>query len=114
MGTADGELIPLPPDLGGGYVKDETGELVKSHLDESGLKAIASATGGAYVHLDGQGEDFEAFLRTVFGAVSKHDLVYRQQRVYMERYQWPLAASLVMLLASLMVGTRGVWSAERL
>jgi Ca-activated chloride channel family protein len=106
MGTADGELIPLPPYLGGGYVKDESGELVKSHLDESGLKAIAAATGGAYVHLVGQGEDFEAFLRTVFGAVTKHDLVYRQQRVYIERYQWPLAASLVLLLASLMVGTR--------
>ena len=106
MGTADGELIPLPPYLGGGYVKDESGELVKSHLDESGLKAIASATGGAYVHLVGQGEDFESFLRTVFGAVTKHDLVYRQQRIYNQRYQWPLAASLVFLLASLMVGTR--------
>ena len=106
MGTADGELIPLPPYLGGGYVKDESGELVKSHLDESGLKAIASATGGAYVHLVGQGEDFESFLRTVFGAVTKHDLVYRQQRIYNQRYQWPLAASLVFLLASLMIGTR--------
>jgi tetratricopeptide (TPR) repeat protein len=38
--------------------------------------------------------------------VSKHDLLYRQQRIYNERYQWPLAASLVMLLASLVVGTR--------
>jgi Ca-activated chloride channel family protein len=96
----------LPPDQGGGFVKDETGALVKSHLDEGGLKAIAAATGGAYVHLVGQGEGFEAFLRTVFGAVSKHDLVYRQQKIYTQRYQWPLAASLVMLLASLMVGTR--------
>lgn len=106
IGTADGELIPLPADLGGGYVKDESGEWVKSHLDESGLKAIAAATGGSYVHLVGQGEDFEAFLRTVFGAVTQHDLSYRQQRIYIERYQWPLAASLVSLLASLMVGTR--------
>ena len=46
------------------------------------------------MHLGGQGEDFEAFLRTVFGAVSKHDLIYRQQKIYNERYQWPLAASL--------------------
>jgi Ca-activated chloride channel homolog len=106
IGTAPGDLIPLPPDLGGGFVKDEAGALVKSHLDEGGLKAIASAAGGAYVHLGGQGEDFEAFLRTVFGAVSKHDLVYRQQKIYTQRYQWPLAASLVMLLVSLGVGTR--------
>ena len=106
IGTSEGELIPLPPDLGGGFVKDETGAFVKSHLDETGLRAIASATGGAYVHLAGEGENFDAFLRTVFGAVSKHDLVYRQQRIYTQRYQWPLAASLVMLLVSLVVGTR--------
>jgi Ca-activated chloride channel family protein len=106
IGTAEGELIPLPSDLGGGFVKDEKGEVVKSHLDEGGLKAIASAAGGAYVRLEGQGENFDAFLRTVFSAVARHDLLYRQQKVYTERYQWPLAASLVMLLASLVVGTR--------
>ena len=106
IGTAEGDLIPLPSDQGGGFVKDDTGALVKSHLDEGGLKAIASATGGSYVHLGGQGEDFEAFLKTVFGAVSKHDLVYRQQKIYTQRYQWPLAASLSLLLASLVVGTR--------
>ena len=106
VGTAEGELIPLPSDLGGGFVKDETGALVKSHLDEHGLQTIASATGGAYVHLEGRGENFDAFLRTVFGAVAKHDLLFRQQRIYTERYQWPLAASLVVLLASLMLSTR--------
>ena len=106
IGTSEGELIPLPSDLGGGFVKDETGALVKSRLDETGLQAIASATGGAYVHLGGEGQNFDAFLRTVFGAVSKHDLVYRQRKIYTQRYQWPLAASLVMLLASLVVGTR--------
>jgi Ca-activated chloride channel family protein len=106
VGTAEGDLIPLPLDQGGGFVKDETGALVKSHLDEGGLRAIASATGGAYVRLGGQGGDFEAFLGTVFGAVSKHDLLYREQKIYNERYQWPLAASLLMLLASLAVGTR--------
>jgi Ca-activated chloride channel family protein len=106
IGTAEGDLIPLPLDQGGGFVEDEKGTLVKSRLDEGGLKAIASATGGAYVRLGGQGEDFDAFLTTVFGAVSKHDLIYRQQKIYIERYQWPLAASLAMLLTSLVVGTR--------
>ncbi len=106
VGTPAGDLIPVPADQGGGFVKDDSGKLVKSHLDEEGLKALASATGGTYVRLERQGADFETFLRTVFGAVSKHDLRYRQQRIYIERYQWPLAASLMMLLGSLMVGTR--------
>ena len=106
VGTSEGELIPVPADQGGGFVKDDAGALVKSHLDEEGLKAVAAATGGTYVRLERQGEDFAEFLRTVFAAVSKHDLRYRQQRIYTERYQWPLAASLVLLLASMIVGTR--------
>jgi len=106
VGSAEGELIPLPPDQGGGFVRDEKGGLVKSHLDEAGLTAIAGATGGAYVQLGDRGEDFEAFLRTAFGAVAKHDLIYRQRKIYNQRFQWPLAASMLMLLASLMVGTR--------
>ncbi len=106
IGTAEGELIPLPAELGGGFVQDEKGVPVKSHLDESGLRAIAAATGGAYVHLEGEGQSFDTFLRTVFGAVSKRDLIYRQQKIYTERYQWPLAASLLTLLANLLVGTR--------
>ena len=106
VGTVEGDLIPLPLDQGGGSVQDETGAFVKSHLDEAGLKAIATATAGDYVHLGGQGEEFEAFLRTIFGSVTKHDLIYRQQKIYTQRYQWPLTASLTMLLASLAVGTR--------
>ena len=106
VGTVEGDLIPLPSDQGGGFVQDEKGALVKSHLDEAGLKAIATATAGAYVHLGDQGGDFEAFLRTVFGSVTKQDLIYRQQKIYNQRYQWPLTASLILLLASLMVGTR--------
>jgi Ca-activated chloride channel family protein len=106
VGTVEGDLIPLPSDQGGGFVLDEKGALVKSHLDEAGLTAIANATAGAYVHLGDQGGDFESFLRTVFGSVTKHDLIYRQQKIYDQRYQWPLAASLLMLLTSLMVGTR--------
>jgi Ca-activated chloride channel family protein len=106
VGTAEGDLIPLPLDQGGGFVKDEAGALVRSHLDEGALKAIASATGGDYVHLGGQGEDFAAFLATVFRSVTKHDLVYRQRKVYTPRYQWPLAAALGLLWASLLVSTR--------
>jgi Ca-activated chloride channel homolog len=109
VGTPEGDLIPVPGDEGnheGRFVKDDAGNWVKSHLDEAGLKALASATGGTYVRLERQGEDFETFLRTVFSAVSKHDLRYRQQKIYIERYQWPLAGSLVMLLGSLMMGTR--------
>jgi Ca-activated chloride channel family protein len=106
VGTTAGDLIPIPPAEGGGFVKDDTGVFVKSRLDDSALKAIAAATGGIYAPLGAQGEGVEAIFKTVFGSIAKHDLTVRLRKIYIERYQWPLAASLGMLLGSLLIGTR--------
>ena len=70
------------------------------------MKAIAAATGGIYAPLGAQGEGVETIFKTVFGTTAKHDLAFRQRKVYIERYQWPLAASLGLLLGSLLIGTR--------
>jgi Ca-activated chloride channel family protein len=92
VGTPAGDLIPLSSDQSGGFVKDETGAFVKSHLDEKTLQAIASATGGIYAPLGARSEGLDDVLHKAFGAAPKHDLAYREQRIYDERYQWPLAA----------------------
>jgi Ca-activated chloride channel family protein len=106
VGTAAGDLIPVAQAQGGGFVKDESGAFVRSRLDEPALKAIAAATGGFYVPLGTQGEGLEAIFSAVLGTMAKHDLASRRQKIYIERYQWPLAGSLAMLLASLAIGTR--------
>ncbi len=106
VGTATGDLIPLPADQGGGFVKDDAGQFVKSRLDEAGLKAIAEATGGLYAPLGVQGQGLESIYQQALAPLAKHDLASRRQKVYTERFQWPLAASLGLLLASLLVGTR--------
>ena len=113
VGTAAGDLIPVAQDMGGGFVKDDSGAFVKSRLDEPALKAIAAATGGSYAPLGTQGEGLDAIFKTIFGSVQKHDLAYRQQKIYTQRYQWPLAASLGLLLASLVIGNRRRGSASR-
>jgi Ca-activated chloride channel family protein len=106
VGTAQGDLIPLTANSKGGFVKDESGGFVKSRLDEPALKAIAAATGGQYAPLGAQGQGFEAIYRGSLASLLKHDLASRQQRVYIQRYQWPLAASLALLLMSQLIGTR--------
>ncbi|HEY2675397.1 MAG TPA: VWA domain-containing protein [Steroidobacteraceae bacterium] len=103
VGTPAGDLIPQ---LGGGFVKDEAGTFVKSRLDESGLKAIAEAAGGIYAPLGAQGEGLDLIFNTALGSIAKHEIASRRQKIYTPRYQWPLAASLATLLASLLVGTR--------
>ncbi|GAC1664084.1 MAG: hypothetical protein NVS9B2_01190 [Steroidobacteraceae bacterium] len=106
VGTSDGDLIPLTGAANGGFVKDESGGFVKSRLDEPALKAIATATGGLYAPLGAQGEGFESIYTRGLAPALKHDLASRRQRVYTERYQWPLAGSLGLLLASLLIGSR--------
>src|SRR5207247_3786137 len=50
IGTGEGELIPAES---GGFVKDRSGQVVKSRLDEETLKQIATDTGGVYLHATG-------------------------------------------------------------
>jgi Ca-activated chloride channel family protein len=106
VGTANGDLIPLPADNGGGFVKDDSGQYVKSHLDESTLQAIAQATGGIYAPLGAQGQGLDTIYQKALAPLRKHDLASRQERVYIERYQWCLLPALLFLLGSLLIGTR--------
>jgi Ca-activated chloride channel homolog len=106
VGTPNGDLIPLSTGQANAFVKDDTGNFVKSKLDENALKAIAEATGGMYAPLGIQGEGFEAIYERGLAPMLKHDIASRQQKIYTQRYQWPLAASLLLLLLSLTIGNR--------
>jgi Ca-activated chloride channel family protein len=106
VGSANGDLIPLPADQGGGFLRDGAGNPVKSRLDETALKALAAATGGMYAPLGAANEGLDTIYQAALAPLVKHDLDARSQKVYVERYQWPLAASLALLIASVLIGTR--------
>ena len=106
VGTANGDLIPLPAGQGGGFLRDASGQFVKSRLDEATLRHIAEATGGIYAPLGSEGQGLEAIYRQALGSLAKHDLAAREHRVYIQRFQWPLGTGLLCLVASLLVGTR--------
>jgi Ca-activated chloride channel family protein len=106
VGSANGDLIPLPADQGGGFLKDNQGRFVRSRLDEPALKALAQATGGSYAPLGAQNQGLEVIYAQALAPLAKHDLESRTEKVYIERYQWPLALCLACLLSSLLVGTR--------
>jgi Ca-activated chloride channel family protein len=106
VGSANGDLIPLPADQGGGFLKDNEGHLVKSQLDESALKALAAATGGSHAPLGAENQGLDTIYQKALAPLAKHDLESRAQKVYIQRFQWPLGAALALLLGSLMIGTR--------
>ncbi len=107
VGTTTGELIPVPTDNGGTeFVKDASGQFVKSRLDESMLKKIAAVTGGMYQPLGQQGEGLTTIYSQGLAPFQRHDLASRQHRVYLEQFQWPLLAALCCFLAEFLIGTR--------
>ena len=97
VGTATGELIPA---------RDEAGQPVRSRLDESTLAAVARATGGAYVALGPSGQGLQALYRTELAKLPRSTTAERRRKVYIERFQVPLAVALGCLLAELVVGER--------
>lgn len=90
IGSADGATIPTP----NGPLRDTTGEVVTTYARADALAELAAGTGGR-------------LLENPFGANALAPLLGNAQagtnrethaRVPTERYQWPLAFSIVLLL----------------
>jgi len=106
VGTTAGELIPVPTENGGTeFVKDASGQFVKSRLDEPMLKKIAAVTGGMYEPLGQRGEGLTAIYSQGLAPFQRHDLASRQHRVYLEQFLWPLLVALCCFLAEFLIGT---------
>ena len=107
IGSTTGELVPIPSENGGtDFVRDASGQLVKSHLDEATLKQIAGATGGLYQPLGQQGEGLEEIYKQGLASFTRHDLSSRQAKVPLEQFHWALLAALGCFIAEMLIGTR--------
>jgi len=108
IGTPDGEPIPIFDDQGHrtGYKRDKKGEVVLSKLDESTLIAIAHTTGGQYFRASPAGDEVDELSRTL-DQLQQGDQKTRLFNRFENRYQWPLALGLILLLASLAIPEMG-------
>ena len=99
IGTAEGELLRIKNAQGGSdYVRDEQGNVVKSHLNERLLQQIAGATeGGFYLPLRGT-KAIDTLYDQGLAKLPKSQHQEKFVRQYHERYHWPLAVAIVLLL----------------
>ncbi len=106
LGSTSGEPIPVPPDEGGGYKRDRSGQIVMSRLDEPTLMDVASAGGGRYFRAT-DGERELVAIAADLSRMQQGDLESRMLAYYEERFQIPLAAAIVLIsLASFLPGRR--------
>jgi len=107
VGTPAGELIPLnKPNGGVAFMKDDSGQIVKSRLDEKILGQIAKATGGLYKPMGRQAQGLETIYQQKLSLVPKQELTERMQKVPIERFEWPLLFALLLLVAEFLISDR--------
>jgi len=106
IGTAAGDLIRVTDANGNSdYVRDEQGNVVKSHLNESLLQQISGATGGFYLPLRGA-NTIDTLYERGLAPLPKSEGKERLVRRYHEQYHWPLAAAILLLLAEMFLPER--------
>jgi Ca-activated chloride channel family protein len=107
FGTAGGEPIPIRDDAGHvtGYMKDNNGKSVVSHLDEALLKQITAITQGAYWPAANGSLEAERMAELI-GQMQKRDISAGQYGAYEDRFQFVLFPGLLLLLL-------GLWLPQR-
>jgi len=107
VGTPQGSLIPVTGDDGQtSFVKDPSGQVVKSQLDDKRLTEIAQATGGFYLHLENGLRTMQQIQSEGLAKMQAAEMDVRLSRRPIERYEWPLGAALIALALSILVPER--------
>lgn len=105
VGTPGGEPIPVRNERGEvtDYVRDDDGQPVLSRLDERTLGTLTLATGGEYHRVserDSEIETLSALVLEMEGDELSSQLFTR----YQERFYWPLAIALALLVGDTLLG----------
>jgi Ca-activated chloride channel homolog len=107
VGTPQGSLIPVTGDDGEtSFVKDSSGQVVKSKLDDKRLREIAQATGGFYLHLENGLRTMQQIQNEGLTKMQAAEMDVRLSRRPIERYEWPLGAALIALALSILIPER--------
>jgi Ca-activated chloride channel family protein len=103
VGTPAGELLQVRDDQGNPvFVKDEGGNVVKSHLNQTLLQRIATEAGGFYLPLQGA-NPMETLYARGLAPLPKTEESTRLTRVYRERYHWPLGFAVFCLVIEVLL-----------
>ena len=101
VGSEEGSEIPLGP---GEFVRDPAGKVVQSRLDAARMGEIAESTGGFYVPLDDSAA--RQLASDGIGRMQEVEMSASASRRPIERYQWPLAGAIALLVLQALVGER--------
>ena len=107
IGTSSGELIQVTGENGEkSFLKDSSGNIVKSRLNEGVLQKIAVETGASYVRSSGADFGLELIYDEKLSKMEKKDITAEMAKLYYERFQIPLLLCLLLLAAEFAISDR--------
>ena len=107
VGSPEGASIPIRYQNGSkDFVRDETGKVVKTKLDETTLKKIATETTALYVPLGRGAEGLNTIYQEKLRLVPQSEQDQRMERIPLERFEWPLGAVITLLLLEFFISDR--------
>lgn len=107
VGSEQGSVIPVTNERGGtDFVRDNRGEIVKSKLDEGLLSRLADASGGFYLRLQNGPADMTRIIDQGLSNLTEQNIDERTSRRPIERYQWPLALGMLLMICALFITDR--------
>lgn len=107
IGTSGGELIPVTDESGNkAFLKDRSGAVVKSRLDEATLQKIALTTGSSYVRASSKEFGLDLIYKEKLSEMEKRELETKMAKQYEERFQIPLGIAFLLLAAEFLLSDR--------
>jgi len=107
VGSVDGSPVPLRDKDGYKvFLEDEFGREVRSSLNEKLLKEIAFITGGAYIHSTRADFGLMTIYRQKIAQMERRDIKGKMHKQYHERFQIPLAITLILLCIEQLITER--------
>lgn len=98
VGSSDGAMIPIEEEGTSTFVRDDSGQFVKTRLDSARLKEIADLTGGFYVQLENNSNAVQTLIDQGIRQLEMQEGTQLTSRRPIERYQWPLGLAIVLFL----------------
>jgi Ca-activated chloride channel family protein len=105
VGSPDGSILSVPAPNGGvEYIKDASGNVVRSKLDEQRLKQIAEAGGGFYTKLISGPTEVRHIIESGISLMEEHELQLEGRTITAEGYQWPLGLGVLLITLGFTLG----------
>lgn len=105
IGTPEGEYLKVRNAQGTEeFIRDSSGQPVRSQLDERTLQEIAQLTGGSYSRLSDQ--SLNTLYNSVLATLPREECESELQEARIERYQWLIAAACILLVLEIFIRRR--------